>query len=642
MSGVDHDQPSGESSHGTRVRRRRRSRRSHDRPGPDRFEAGAWGRPLAAFGIVGLLVPVHLRGIPPTVGLVLSALALALALGSLAVWGAFPRVVARRWLAWILAAGVAWSVVAAVRAPFAAPAASDLLRILTGAAAFAVGAFVLDTPSSRRLALVVAAVLAGGMAVTDLMGYGARWQEASGTHFDASALSRFGSHETTGTVLSIVLPVLLAFAVGSSTRERVRLLALATSLVVGFAWISVRCRSAWVGGAVAVGVVLALAAWGDRSGGGGRRPESRLARWLSSPFPLMAAILVFVIAGGGLSGALGDRAQKALNLAGPTVLSRLELWRAGAAMATEQPWLGFGLGSYLVRQGEWSHRGLPAWEVLRRGGDLSNVAHNYALQWAADTGWIGVLLLLAGVTSVLVLAWRTRAEAPDDSDRIWGTGVFATVMGASVTSLASPAFHIGFVWCLACLLCGIAAGPGLLRPEGRRGRFGVTAIAIVLVVVGMWVAARRWSSVPGPQRGIWELTVDAPGGIRPGEVVEWRASFRDSRGNVRSTFPGTRWDPPRWVSVGGSGAAQTRETTGTIPVENLEARGIPVRSDLGHAVLRVRIPDALPGGSPRELWVVGRYRDTDGNEYEALSVVTIAPSGPGMGSGRPRPTTVRP
>jgi len=74
--------------------------------------------------------------------------------------------------------------------------------------------------------------------------------------------------------------------------------------------------------------------------------------------------------------------------------------------------------------------------------------------------------------------------------------------------------------------------------------------------------------------------------------------------------------------VSKTGPDETRTPAGDIPFSNLEVRGVPVRSDLGHASLRVRIPDQLPGNNA-ELWVVGRFRDTDGHDYEALSVVTV-------------------
>lgn len=614
--------PHHDSSGRTRVRRRRRSARSETRSSLPPGLNSEWARPLAAFSVVGLLVPIHLRGIPPVVSLVLGALALALALGAVAVWGKFSRPLLRQGYLWCLAAGLLWTVVSAIRSPFPAPAASDLLRILTGAAAFTVGAFVLDTPFLRRSAFAVLALTTAAMAVTDLMGYGVRWQESTGTHFDATSLSRFGSHETTGTLLSLALPILVAFSVAASTDERLRMLAVASTFAVGFAWISVRCRSAWVGGTVAIAWVLALAAWQNRRHGRRREPTSPLMRWLMSPLPLVLLLWVGLIATGGLSGALSDRLRKAMNLVGPSMVSRLELWKAGASMATEQPWWGFGLGAYLVRQGEWSHRGQPSWEVLKRGGDLSNVAHNYTVQWAADTGWVGVGLLALGVASVLALAGRTVFQGEDRDDRTWGYGVQGAVLGAVATSMGSPAFHIGFVWCLLCLMAGIGCGPGLLRSDGPRWRI---ALLTVVVAMGTWGAAgmaRRWATVPRAEPGIWELNVDAPGGIRPGEVVEWKASFRDAKGAVRSTFPGTRWDAPRWVVVSKSGAEETRTPAGEVPLANLEVRGVPVNSSLGHASLRVRIPDQLPG-TTAELWVVGRFRDVDSNDYEALSVVTV-------------------
>ena len=96
---------------------------------------------------------------------------------------------------------------------------------------------------------------------------------------------------------------------------------------------------------------------------------------------------------------------------------RLHRWRAACRMASERPVAGWGLGAWLVMQGRWTHQGDDVPEVLASGTGHSNLAHNFWVQWAAETGGVGLGLHVALVAAFFAFSLRApataQARAPD-------------------------------------------------------------------------------------------------------------------------------------------------------------------------------------------------------------------------------------
>jgi putative inorganic carbon (hco3(-)) transporter len=82
------------------------------------------------------------------------------------------------------------------------------------------------------------------------------------------------------------------------------------------------------------------------------------------------------------------------------VVERLAHWQAAIAMATEQPYIGVGLGNYDVR---YAMVRLPNWDAA-----LGH-AHNLYLNLLAETGIIGLLAYLLLWGYIVKLSWNARS-----------------------------------------------------------------------------------------------------------------------------------------------------------------------------------------------------------------------------------------
>lgn len=114
-----------------------------------------------------------------------------------------------------------------------------------------------------------------------------------------------------------------------------------------------------------------------------------------------------------------------------TVQFQKQVWRGTMDMITERPFLGAGYGTFATAFP--SHR--PPFLVLRQPQRASEIAHatNWFLEWTAETGVIGVLLLMTFWFYVLAQWWKLyRAHA---ISKPLGAGVFATVAAVAADNL---------------------------------------------------------------------------------------------------------------------------------------------------------------------------------------------------------------
>jgi len=168
-------------------------------------------------------------------------------------------------------------------------------------------------------------------------------------------------------------------------RDRTRLLwslpaaALGLStLLLGFT------RGAWIG--LATGVLLALTIG---------RPRALIL------LPLAASLLYLAVPQPVLK-----RAASTFDRRAEATRTRLEMFEAGLAMASDHSLLGIGPG--LVQ---------PAYAGYRRGSDSDKIPHlhNNAIQIAAERGIAGLLAYLAILGVFAFHSWRTIRTAPRDA-----------------------------------------------------------------------------------------------------------------------------------------------------------------------------------------------------------------------------------
>ncbi len=443
-------------------------------------------------------------------------------------------------------------------APYRGHAMADLLRVALCAGVYFAAALALR---SDELPVLVWAMLALGVVVC-LVDFGRFGAGATAIHTVEDA-SIFGNHENQGSLLLVLLPIALALALHPGVGEKPRLTAQAIALILGAGLLLARTRSAWIGGGAAflvVSVLFALAQGTARGVTARARARSRLA--FLFPLALIVLGLGLLVVMGNIAPLLGQRAVTFTRIRDDSSLAdRLHRWRSAARMASERPVVGWGLGMWPLLQGRWTHQGDDTQEVLRSGTGHQNLAHNYWVQWAAETGAVGLALHVGAAAAFVAFglnALRSGAAASPTRTALL-IGCLASVVGACVDAVGSPAYNyagVSTLWWL-WMGTGVAAAlrsssveralnagranalpPLTARPAAWGAAAGVFATAVILgagyqLRSGSGAGARGALTVTGQDIG------PAPNGR--GRQVLWSASFHNAAGRLRPTSPGTIW-----------------------------------------------------------------------------------------------------
>lgn len=441
-------------------------------------------------------------------------------------------------------------------APYRGHALAEMLRVALGVGVYFAAARALR---SDELPVLTWTMLALGVVVCliDFGRFGAG-ATAIQTVEDASI---FGNHENQGSFLLVLLPVALAFALHPGTGEKPRLAAQATALILGAGLLLARTRAAWIGGAAAflvVSVLFALASGMAQGVTARARVRSRLA--FLFPLALVVFGLGLLVVMGNIAPLLGQRTATFARIRDDSSLAdRLHRWRGAARMASERPVAGWGLGMWPLFQGRWTHQGDDTHEVLRSGTGHQNLAHNYWVQWAAETGAVGLALHVGAVAAFVALGLNAlrngRVASPTRTALL--IGCLASVVGACVDAVGSPAYNYAGVSTLWWLWMGTgvaaalrssssieraenAPGADAARPAAWAAAAGLLAAAVVL---GAGYQLRS-GSAGGRGRGVLSVSAQTIGPAPDsgaGSLVLWTASFRNAAGQIRPTTPGTLW-----------------------------------------------------------------------------------------------------
>ena len=164
--------------------------------------------------------------------------------------------------------------------------------------------------------------------------------------------------------------------------------------------------------------------------------------------------------------------ERILDYGGKVDSARIYLWREALWIFSHHPWLGAGFGQFA-----WQHFTLVT-KLSHAPAGLFNNAHNLVLQFAAETGVAGLLLLFASVGWWGWQAWQTRHRI----ERWWGYGILAILAIHSL--LEYPLWYLYFL--------GIAAFTiGLTEHKTYRlawPRFGQLTVATLLLLGALSLA----------------------------------------------------------------------------------------------------------------------------------------------------------
>lgn len=538
-------------------------------------------------------------------------------------------------------------------------ATTDLLRVYGGALAYFACAYILS--SSRQLGRLVIgiAVFAVFVAFADFGKFGKTGID-NAAHIENTSV--LGLHMTVGGFLAMLLPVIAAFAFLPDGDDKQRLASQLVFLVIGFALILARSRSAWLAGVIAlllVGALFGVLALRERWRRGTepkrpRRGEHPVARILNSPFLWVGLGLAVLIIGGGLSGLLSQRSEAlravlAGNITGnvSSFQSRLNSWRAALLMIREKPRVGYGLGGYMVEQGKWTHIGDETIQVLNKGTGHQNRAHNFYLQWAVDSGLIGLFLHTAFVTVWFIAMLRGFAVAPSPERRALAIGALGAVAAGTVDAIASPMYQMHGTYALWLAWMGIGLGalradpprqgislsfskgenaapaddqPAIASPTPILDWVGATLLAGCSVVLCLFLANRIVTEGTKKPLGTFRIVqVPYVSEIRPGTRIVFKALYKDENGVDRPTLPGTQWE------VFAAEDVMSAPGGGLIRMDGVRASSYGTGTSESHAGLALVPP---PGTKGAAITVFGVYRDDYGRVYRKAATVAVRLTAP--------------
>lgn len=288
------------------------------------------------------------------------------------------------------------------------------------------------TTEARRRGLAI--VFVAGAVVVSVVGT-ALWVHGGGELFVRRA-PYVSNPMTTGAMVMIAALVALSFALGRLPSKRERLAAWLCVGVLVTALAATMTRSAILGFAAGLLVVVIRVA-----------PGRQLLA-----FAALAVVfggLVFV--GRDLLPSTFTARWNLEDLAeGRNTSLRLEMWEAGIRMFLERPWLGWGD----VSLGDLS---LPYYDAEPEF--LHGHLHSNLVQIAVIWGLPGLALYLAFVARQVIALWRRRADDARPWAQAWRTAALAVTVAFFVAGLTEWYFGDAEPLLLAMIVYGVGAAP---------------------------------------------------------------------------------------------------------------------------------------------------------------------------------------
>ena len=192
--------------------------------------------------------------------------------------------------------------------------------------------------------------------------------------------------------------------------------------------------------------------------------------------------------------------------------TRLTTWRGTAQMLASRPLAGFGLGLYPGIQATWTHQGRLL--TPQTHPSLSEEAHNFYLQTAAETGFVGLSLYVTALAAFAVLGLRRlKQSGPHLSRRtVLVIAALSMLAGQCVDALASPSWQFAEVSLLFWAALGVgmsalqhtdaepaaASFPQPLRRAGQAALAGAIAVLLAAQVLPLGLLSPVEAYTPPP------------------------------------------------------------------------------------------------------------------------------------------------
>jgi len=175
---------------------------------------------------------------------------------------------------------------------------------------------------------------------------------------------------------------------------------------------------------------------------------------------------------------------------------RLDTWRDGLRLALASPVVGSGLGAF--------HDAYPR---FKRGHGVLRVEHaeNDYVETLAETGLVGLVLVLVGGALLLTGAARGAGSGGDGVVRGVGLGALAGLVALAVHSAVDFNLRVPSNAALAAVLASAAAGAAGVRPRPLSRPVAAAGALLVLVLLAAvvrlpsepWLVAREQARLVG-------------------------------------------------------------------------------------------------------------------------------------------------
>jgi len=318
--------------------------------------------------------------------------------------------------------------------------------------------------------LMLSSVIVAGYGVMQYLGIDPiRW--GSNLPFEANrGFSTFGNPDLLGGFLIFPLAISMSMAL-SEKRTGWRIFYWITFLITVAAWITAFVRGAWIGGALALVILIVAVVMA--------RPKFNTVDWTFAGITGLAGIGVIVRSLANSNGVLNvwTRLQSIFQFGEGSALTRFEIWQAAIGAIKARPIFGFGADTFRLV--------FPLYKpvaYVKDAGYLSvaDNVHDYPLQLMAGIGIIGFLLLYGLFGWAFWIAAPNAFQRGKGTDRLVLAGFFAASIGY-ITHLMTGLSVTGstvFLW----LALAIIVSPTATEHEFKPPSFG-PAIGMVLIAI---------------------------------------------------------------------------------------------------------------------------------------------------------------
>jgi len=232
------------------------------------------------------------------------------------------------------------------------------------------------------------------------------------------SFATFGNPDLLAGFLVLVIPLSLAeFLRAGNKRDS---LWIGFSLFLVFACLlTAFTRSAWIG---AAGSLLAFMVLGGRAVFSDIRRLLAISLLFVSIFALLA---VFSISSGHTVTNLFARIKSTTQITEGSAAQRLEIWKAGSQMISDNALLGSGPDTFRLASGNYE---TLEFVKMTQGMTVADNAHNYIIQLAATVGVPAVLLLMLFLAAAIFISIKSmrKTGAPE---RLVSAGLLSAIFG---------------------------------------------------------------------------------------------------------------------------------------------------------------------------------------------------------------------